>query len=532
MSRATPPPKADPVGPVQEEELEPGPSTRRQRRLAGQELPDDIGLPITKRRPAAKRPQSLPVLKERWIVEENEDDGEVFNPKTPRLSTENLVPLLSSTLRSPSTAGPSTGRSDKTFNFTGASGSKEPGLWLTKHQANRKESSVDSFQAAVDAAHLEVSYLDSEGSELDEDFQEAVDQPLPLPDEDEARDPPEQASNPSEQASNPSEQASNPSEQASNPSEQASNPSEAERQVIDVEIVAAAATMEAAILEHRQSILECMEIEQEDYAPLRMERVEYDFLKKRVDEADEWKIKMRKAAMYLSTHDADFYNRELLGRVTNLRKKLSDFVIKGQENLAQLAVARVNAPRNLTEAAQATAREIKAKSVTDYSDTTVTNLKALAIKVADLQKIITPELDQARFRKEEENERAYTKQVEAVLKDAHKLRSDAVDAGLAEQAADLDKEARALQKAHSEMTAVALAERLSRNLATTSGSAGIRASDLSPPTFSGDNSINADYFKFSKDLDQYIAVKCPSNEELLRVLLTKCLKLEAQTACK
>ena len=86
-------------------------------------------------------------------------------------------------------------------------------------------------------------------------------------------------------------------------------------------------------------------------------------MKQRVDEAEEWKKNMRKMCMYLNIHDTEYYVRELRTKSANWRKELADFVSGGQEQLAELAAKRAGMPRNPTEAAQAAARDIKAKSV-------------------------------------------------------------------------------------------------------------------------------------------------------------------------
>ena len=539
MSRVDPPDpnEHDRPQPVESEReksptLEPGPCTIRQRLLAGQELKEDIPLPERrKRQGSAKRPRSLPVVREREPLEEQEEDLPVFTPKTPRLgSIDNLVPLHSSTLREPVTAGPSTGRSDKTFNFT-EPGVSTPGLWLTQgHPRNRRDdSSVDSFQAAVDAAHLEVSKLSSADSSIDEDFQEAIDRPLPLDVVDPPPEPEDQASEPADQASNLSDQAPNPPEVEEAVVEQ--GPVRVEVEAVDVEAVVIAMEAQAVIMEYRLTIEEGMEVMTEDFNTVRLDRVEYDYLKKRVDEADEWKKKLRKVHMHLTVHDNEHYTRELQVKTGNLRKELGEFVCQGQEKLATLAALRLVAPRNATEAAHQAAREIKAKSVSDYHVKTVAALEALKTRCTVTKDGFARDLDQSEFRKLEEGEKALCREVESALKDAQKLRSDAVDSGMAAEAAELEKVTRELQAKQVEVSTTVLTERISRNLVVTSGSGGIRASDLSPPTFSGEPGSD-NYWKFSKELDNYVCVKCPSNEELLRVLLTKCLRNEPKLACE
>ena len=592
-------------------ELDPGPNTRRQLRLAGRAVEDDIPLPDRRRRIAGQRPQSLPAVHEQPSVT-SEGDLPVFSPTTPGLQWDEDPTLaqLNSTLSeeptaAPPTAGPSTGRSDRSFNFSGISQlsnislSKE-GLWLTRNQCRTSNiSSVDSFQAAINAANLETSLLSTDD---ESDFQEAISQPLPRdksdsPPEPEARvtepsdqtsqdiglapqpsepsepedsssdiegessdpdDPtweprrrrsePSEPSEPSdsmeqppgtlepqgpvEQPPGPVEQPPGPVEQPPGPADQPLEPSEpsedesADNPIVRDENKHIMEELRAA----RNTILEAKDVLEEDIQTLRLDRVEYSCLKKRVDEAEDMKKRMRTAMMHLSTHDGEAYRKGAEPQAASIRLQIVDFITKGQERLAELAVVQATAPRNFAENAQAAARVIKANSVSEYQPKVMIKMEALKIKFAAMLLTVTPNLDESEFRKEEETERALTKQMDALTRDATKLRSDAVDAGMADEAATLEKTVRELQGKHAEVANAVLQQRLSRNLVTASPTSRTRSSDISPPTFSGE--ANSDYFKFVKELDEYVKVKCPSNEELVRILLTKCLVAEAKVACE
>ena len=237
-----------PVIPADNVDLEPGPNTRGQLRLAGRTVDEHIQLP-TRKRKVGPRHQSLPSARGPLRSQSSQGDLPVFSPTTPGLAWEDdpELPQLNSTLREaagPPTAGPSSGRSNQTFNFSGISqlshiSQSKAGLWLTTQHQNRVSqlSSVDSFQAAVNAAHLETSLLSTDD---EVEFQEAIDQPLPQDKSlsppkqpDQASEPPGQASEPSEQALGPSDQPSGtpdpiqgPSDRPSGPPSEPSEPSE------------------------------------------------------------------------------------------------------------------------------------------------------------------------------------------------------------------------------------------------------------------------------------------------------------------
>jgi hypothetical protein len=268
----------------------------------------------------------------------------------------------------------------------------------------------------------------------------------------------------------------------------------------------------------------------DDLRPVRIDKVTSEFLEEKCEQAEEEKKRLRKAVLYLRDYEEALFATTYKDRCTDLSSFLSEFVIKTQERIAELARVEREEPRNVSEAAAAAARAIKVSSVQSYQPEVCAAMKTLEESFKNL--VMNPGLDQAEFKKEEDMEKALSKRFETIKADALKLKSDAVDAGLPTEAAALEKGIRELQKEQLSQSLAVIQERRSRNLTSTSSSASVfRGSDITPPTFSGDGS-GSDFFKFKKDLDQYTSVKNPSNEELVRVILTKCLKGEAHTACE
>ena len=130
-------------------------------------------------------------------------------------------------------------------------------------------------------------------------------------------------------------------------------------------------------------------------------------------------------------------------------------------------------PRNVTERAQQAARDIKAASVTKYAGTTIATMKTLQTNLKELK--FDPAMGQSDFKKEADAEKALAKRIEAVKAEAQRLRSDAVDAGLAEDAQKLEDGSRDLTTDHAEVTQAIQKQRRDRNLPSVTGTGGGRA---------------------------------------------------------
>jgi len=282
---------------------------------------------------------------------------------------------------------------------------------------------------------------------------------------------------------------------------------------------------------HKATIYMVESVIDEDLKPLKIDKLTQEFLEEKCEQAEDQKKALRKAVMYLREHEEQLFEDSFSLRCKDYSTFLSKFVIDVQERLAVLCQVERDEPRNVSEAASQAARLIKAESVTLYQADVCKAMLELQNSFTALT--IDEGMDQAKFKKEEDMEKALTKRFEIVRADALKLKADAVDAGLAVPAAALEKGMRDLQKEQQSKNLAVVNERRSRNLpsAATTGSI-FRGSDITPPTFSGDNSGGADFFKFERELQQYASLKGPSNEELLRIILTKCLKGEALVACE
>ena len=293
-----------------------------------------------------------------------------------------------------------------------------------------------------------------------------------------------------------------------------------------------AADAEEALLQNKATIEMIEWTIGDDIRIVNVELVERTFLVRRMEQAEELKEKLREASKYILVHDTASYNADYKQQTADMRKELAEFVVKAQERLTVMnneARAESNTPRNMTERAQAATREIKALSVTNYYATAVAEMKALENSLTELK--FDPELDQMGFRKEEQYERAISKKIEVAKADAQRLRSDAVDAGLVEAADALEKGIREMNKKANVVADNLLHQRRSRNLLSVSGTSSTqRGGDVLPPEFGAASSM--DYFKFTRELKEYKQVKMPSNEELVRVLLTRCLKGEALVGCE
>ena len=316
------------------------------------------------------------------------------------------------------------------------------------------------------------------------------------------------------------------------------NPLEAEENEIVNDVVEKeeiVIMVDAALLNRHKTMVELMEwTVADDIARVDVEALDKSFLVKKIEKAQELQEKIRETGRYILEYDPEQYLQRYQKAVTDLRKVLSEFVIKAEARVTILnreASREVERPRNITERAQAAARNIKANSVFQYSTTAVAEMKELTESLKALK--FSSATDQQAFRREEQSEKLLTKRIEAAKADANRLRADAVDSGMAEQAATLEETMRELNRQHKESTNLLHTQRRERNLLSTSGGSGSKVTvDISPPIFSGGDGGTLDYFKFSKELKEYEQVKSPSNEELLRIILTKCLRGEPKLACE
>ena len=272
----------------------------------------------------------------------------------------------------------------------------------------------------------------------------------------------------------------------------------------------------------------------DDLTALDVEKTEKTFLLKRLDQAEDIKAKMRDAAMEILQHDPEGFHARDREMVEDIRKELTEFTVKAQARMVIMnteARADINVPRNMTEKAQAASREIKAQSVASFHTSAVEEMTAITNLLKGLK--FSSAEDQAAFRREEQTEKALTKRMEVARADAQRLRNDAVDAGMAQAAEKLETGLREMNIQCKDTTDLLLVQRRERNLLSV-GSAGsvMRGADISPPVFSGKANDQLDYYKFTKELEEYEKVKMPSTEELVRILLTKCLQGEARMACE
>ena len=284
------------------------------------------------------------------------------------------------------------------------------------------------------------------------------------------------------------------------------------------------------IAEHLETIDE-VETFTEDDLVFDMNWVPKEFLTRKLESAEEMRAELRGAIAYLKTHAKDVFTVGLQDKTKQMRAILNNFIVAGQKKLVEMLRTEAATPRNVTEQAQIAARAIKATTVNKYAAPAVAEMQALVTGLQELKFDVT--MGQSAFRKEEATEKALSKRIEAAKSDAQRLRSDAVDAGLAEQVASLEEGIRTLNTKHVEVTQALLRQRRDRNLPSLSGTGGgSKSCDIPPPTFGGQGSDKNDFFKFKRDLDEYTEVKNPSKEELVRLVLTKCLHGEALTACE
>ena len=457
--------------PHEDPPLGPGRNTRRQQALSGIPLSPVELFPARRTR---KR-----------TLSNDEEDLPVARRSAPSLEWDDHVetPNFNSTLNSNRTCS-------LLYNHTvGSLGSGQTG----SHRSN----------------HTEPNVTDVEEEELEEVFDDAVEQ--------EAEVHPQDVDLPLDQGDTEEE-----------------SPNDSGNTVVVQQMAAANMTDKEEEIARNRAIIELVDWTiGDDISTVEIDIVGRPFLERRMEQAEELKVKLREAGQYLWIHDREGYNVDYKQQHTELRGTLSNFVTLAQRRMAAMdaeASAEVVAPRNLTERAQAAVRDIKATSVANYYQAAidemtglVNGLKLLKFSSADAQ---------SDFKKEEQKQKALAKQIESAKTDAERLRVDAVDAGMAREAGELETGLRDLKAQAKEITGLLLTQRRERNLPSTSGpGSGQRSADIVAPSFTGDSKDGIDFFKFSKDLMEYEDVMMPTKSELVRILLTKCLKGEALLGC-
>ena len=255
-----------------------------------------------------------------------------------------------------------------------------------------------------------------------------------------------------------------------------------------------------------------------------------DYLAEKVKLAEDWKVKAREAIVYLEQHDADVYNEKYATAAASGRKKLVEFIKLAQLVLKESRDAE-QTQRHSAVAAQAATRVIKANSVLKYSEQAVNDMQLLIDSMEELA-LNDPSSDNE-YRKHEADCAAMTKKVNAVKDDSRSLYSAAVEAGLSDEAEDLEKHLRLLKDKAANLDEHLLANKQKFGMAERGGSGGARyASDLTPPVFKGDFSAKEDFYIWSADFEEYSKVKMLTRDEKLRILVTKSLDGDAKLACQ
>ena len=490
--------------------LTPGPITRRQRRLAGQPVEEDIPLPS---RTSSRR--KTPSTSSVDSLASGSSAASVFSKQARRRvdsvaslswdsSQEDKSPQFNSS-RNYSVGQWDTG--DRTFNITG-------------------DRSAISCTSSTNTPDFSGVSLCVERVRSDESVNQSVPNPWVDDDSEEEGEAEHEVAHQVEVVDRVVEGARSEAERATEQSEGSGSafatPNSSLDTVVDVDKLI---NMEE-ITAKRMVLLTVGQMIDEDITPMKLTRVTKEFLETKCDEAEAEKVKLREASAYLMLHDQADYTANWAAKVDTCRKILSAFVNSAQDRLVEMQLERQATGRNATESALIASRAIKAAQVGAHYKTAVNDMKAIENKMKAFT--ILPGMDQTQFRKEEEEEKVLCKRADALKTDAQRIRTEAVDAGMGAEAAEVETGLREMQKQHVNLITKMSAERKSRNLTGSSSSGSIfRGTDITPPVFSGVHSDSNDFFKFERDLKEYIAVKNPSTEELVRVILTKCLRGEA-----
>ncbi len=284
--------------------------------------------------------------------------------------------------------------------------------------------------------------------------------------------------------------------------------------------------MEAEISRHKTQLNRLSMIVEDDILPVVFAEVTIEFLKTKVQLAEEWKVLAQDSMLYLMEEWPDEYDRRYKENAVKHKKELVTFIKEAQKVLRDAEQHAATQPRSITEAAAMASRDIKATRVNSLEPALVQDIEDHINELKLIQDVV-PQSD-GEFRKLDDRFSNVIKKIDVTRSDAKQLCRDAIDAGLGTKAENIEKNLRSLKDRQSEVQSKLQDIKIDLNIYS---SGAIKGSDLKPPSFSGEATDKGDFYTFRQEFDEYAAFKNITKNELLRVLVRTCLTGIARSAC-
>ena len=289
--------------------------------------------------------------------------------------------------------------------------------------------------------------------------------------------------------------------------------------------------MEQQIRIHRMAVGRAEMFVEDDVQLISPDKVTLDFLELKVTAAEDHKMKLQEAMLFLVEHDSEYYEERLKSLAKSAKKVIVEFIIKGQEYIRgykDASKAQEKTVHSEKERIATTAAKIKVARVNEYQEKTVDAVQKLVDELRDV-KMTIPESD-TQYHNLYEKLVKFTKRSDQVQKDARSLCNDAIETGLEDPARLLEDAIQELKKAQDEAD-----EKLSeyKEELGIMGSLGAQTKhmDIKPPSFTGDPDDKVDYYSFKKSWDEFISSRSFSKAERFRILQNTCLKGTSAYAC-
>ena len=277
-----------------------------------------------------------------------------------------------------------------------------------------------------------------------------------------------------------------------------------------------------AITEHRLQLQRISEAWTDEFDRYVFENMPASFIGDRIKDALSLKKDLEEALLNLRKLDPHVADLENGCRQT--KSKFMNFIIKGQEHLVNVTPA---GPVSGPSAPLTSSQKHKKIRVEKYEAETLINLDQVANEIEALF-VSVPTKDRV-IKDTEERFISYTKKAEMIVKDGAALCSDAADVGLELQAGTLETSVRKVKTAL--LDGQSQLGELKSRAGLFGSSNNFRASDVKPPTFSGDGNATSDYFSFHKEYFEFADSRSYTNIQHLHTLKKTCLTGTAKLAC-
>ena len=283
-----------------------------------------------------------------------------------------------------------------------------------------------------------------------------------------------------------------------------------------------------------------MEVE-DDFTGLDPKPMTVNSIRTYVQSADKLKREIQHTMLRLSRSKLPEYTPEMSSKATSAKSLLVSFTRSAEATLGTRERGQhVPHPVNPPNAAATTAAvdailphpspqrnnsAVKAQRVQQSKDYLIDEIQQL---IQDIQVLVVQEPDTAsKFAVVSEQAASIKFRTKSVHNDAIKVISDAECIGVGEQVLELDRLAFQLRQEEREL------EMRLQGLKVSFGPTSTKAySEVPLPKFTGKPGDGSDFYTFQRDWNRYSGTRCVGQDELLSILILKCLDGPAKMACR